>query len=70
MDSTVTNVANMISTNTKSTLPTKSVDKNVTDEKDDFFIHTILLAIICLLLLAVISISCCYSYTRHLIKKG
>ena len=70
MDSTATNVANMISTNTKSTLPTKSVDKKVTDEKDDFFIHTILLAIICLLLLAVIAISCCYSYTRHLIKKG
>ena len=36
--------------------------------KRNYFIHTISLAIICLLLFAVVSIGCYYYYTRHVVS--
>ena len=47
-----------------STVSINFYDKKVTREKSNFLIHTISLVIICLLLLAVISISCYYYYKR------
>ena len=44
-------------------------DKIETCEKSNCLIHTISLVIIYLLLLAVVSIGCCYYYTRDWIKK-
>ena len=43
-------------------------DQKVTCYKINFFVHNILLIIICLILLVSISISCYYYYTRDWIK--
>ena len=50
------------------TTATSIDDKKLTCEKNNCFIHTILLVIVFLLLLAVISISCYYYYTSDWIK--
>ena len=51
------------------TTETSLVDKKVTRKKSNCLIYTISLLIICLLLLAVISVSCYYYHTKYLNKK-
>ena len=51
------------------TMETSPHDKKETCEKSNCLIHTISLVIICLLVLAVVSIGCYYYYTRDWIKK-
>ena len=46
------------------------VDKKVTCEKNNWFIHTILLTRMRFLLLVVICFTCYHYYTRHWIKKN
>ena len=63
-DSVSTILTKHMPTNVMSTVPINSYHKKITREKSNFLIHTISLVVICLLLLAVISISCCYYYKR------
>ena len=62
IDSVSTILTKNMPKNVLSTVPINSYDKKITREKSNFLIHTISLVIICLLLLAVISISCYYYY--------
>ena len=68
-------MTNTITTNVTSTPSINTDDKNVTCEKSNSLIPTILLVVTvslvlkCLLLSVVISIRCYYYYTRHLVKK-
>ena len=64
IDSVSTILTKNMPKNVLSTVPINSYDKKITREKSNFLIHTISLVVICLLLLAVISISCCYYYKR------
>ena len=52
------------------TIENSLVDKKVTCEKNNWFIHTILLIRMCLLLLVVICFNCYYYYTKHWIKRN
>lgn len=55
-----TDVTNTVPANVTSTVSIICSDKKLTCEKNDCLIYTISLALICLLLLVVISISCYY----------
>ena len=61
IDIVSTNVIPIISANVASTMLTISDDKKVRYKMDCYILHTVLLAIILLLLIAII----CYHYEKH-----
>ena len=65
MDSVSTNVTNTIPTNVANTVSTNSGDKKVKYKIDCYILHTFLLVIILLFIIAII----CYHYTKQRLKR-
>ena len=65
MDSVSTNVTNTIPTNVANTVSTNSGDKKVKYKIDCYILHTFLLVIILLFIIAII----CYHYTNQRLKR-